>query len=148
MLKTQDAPSATPNGDVTKNSAANFENLPKTAQREVANFAVSDPAIAIASSRDQDRWQFQPDDSPQNVAIDDFQFNSNIALNMNGVDGNFTWEMIGLGLEEPLPTQEVIDELYVLPRMPPETSWNKTTGLIPTLADTRSTLRRSTRHYP
>lgn len=25
----------------------------------------------------------------------------------------FSWEMIGLGLEEPLPSQEVIDELYV-----------------------------------
>jgi hypothetical protein len=26
--------------------------------------------------------------------------------------GNFGWEMLGLGLEEPLPTQDVIDELY------------------------------------
>lgn len=25
----------------------------------------------------------------------------------------FQWEMIGLGLEEPLPTQDIIDELYV-----------------------------------
>jgi hypothetical protein len=28
-------------------------------------------------------------------------------------DSTFTWEMIGLGLEEPLPPQETIDELYV-----------------------------------
>lgn len=28
-----------------------------------------------------------------------------------GLDDNFNWEMIGLGLEEPLPTQEAIDEL-------------------------------------
>ena len=28
------------------------------------------------------------------------------------IDENFTWEMIGLGLEEPLPTQEAIDDLY------------------------------------
>ncbi|KAL2378057.1 hypothetical protein RJZ90_006279 [Blastomyces dermatitidis] len=27
--------------------------------------------------------------------------------------GDFSWEMIGLGLEEPLPAQDVIDELYV-----------------------------------
>lgn len=26
--------------------------------------------------------------------------------------GNFGWDMLGLGLEEPLPTQDVIDELY------------------------------------
>ncbi len=28
-------------------------------------------------------------------------------------DDGMTWEMIGLGLEEPLPTQEAIDELSV-----------------------------------
>ena len=28
-------------------------------------------------------------------------------------DENLSWEMIGLGLEEPLPPQEAIDELYV-----------------------------------
>jgi len=28
-------------------------------------------------------------------------------------DQTFTWEMIGLGLEEPLPPQDTIDELYV-----------------------------------
>lgn len=27
------------------------------------------------------------------------------------IDENFSWEMIGLGLEEPLPTQDAIDEL-------------------------------------
>lgn len=35
-----------------------------------------------------------------------------MGLNMNSVGGNFTWEMIGLGLEEPLPPQETIDELH------------------------------------
>ncbi len=29
-----------------------------------------------------------------------------------GLDTNFSWEMIGLGLEEPMPTQEAVDELY------------------------------------
>lgn len=28
------------------------------------------------------------------------------------LDANFSWEMIGLGLEEPMPMQEAIDELY------------------------------------
>ena len=28
-----------------------------------------------------------------------------------GMDDNFSWEMIGLGLEEPMPMQEAIDEL-------------------------------------
>ncbi len=33
-----------------------------------------------------------------------------------GGDDSFPWEMIGQGLEEPLPCQEVIDELCVSPR--------------------------------
>lgn len=28
-----------------------------------------------------------------------------------GLDDSFSWEMIGLGLEEPMPTQEAIDDL-------------------------------------
>ena len=28
--------------------------------------------------------------------------------------GNSQWDLISLGLEEPLPSQDVIDELYVL----------------------------------
>jgi hypothetical protein len=74
-----------------------------------ANFTVADPSIGIASSRDMDRWHFNGD-SP-NGAIDDFNFNSNISMGMGNVDSTFTWEMIGLGLEEPLPPQETIDEL-------------------------------------
>ena len=27
------------------------------------------------------------------------------------IDESFSWEMIGLGLEEPMPTQEAVDEL-------------------------------------
>lgn len=30
-----------------------------------------------------------------------------------GYNGEFPWEMVSLGLEEPLPAQDVIDELYV-----------------------------------
>jgi hypothetical protein len=28
------------------------------------------------------------------------------------LNGDFSWELMGLGLEEPLPSREVIDELY------------------------------------
>lgn len=28
-----------------------------------------------------------------------------------GLDDTVSWEMVGLGLEEPLPTQEAVDEL-------------------------------------
>lgn len=54
-----------------------------------------------------DRWQFNNgNNSPQpQAAADAFDFSG---LPMQN---NFTWEMIGLGLEEPLPPQESIDEL-------------------------------------
>jgi hypothetical protein len=75
-----------------------------------ANFNVTDPSIGIASSRDMDRWHFNAD-SPNNPPLEDFNFNGGMPMGMGGVDNNFTWEMIGLGLEEPLPPQETIDEL-------------------------------------
>lgn len=41
------------------------------------------------------------------------QLNKTNAHTTNTTD-SFSWEMIGLGLEEPLPTQETINELYVI----------------------------------
>ncbi|KAF7118203.1 hypothetical protein CNMCM5793_007604 [Aspergillus hiratsukae] len=37
--------------------------------------------------------------------------------------GNFGWDMLGLGLEEPLPTQDVIDELYAYISFPTSLNW-------------------------
>lgn len=47
--------------------------------------------------------------APDMMADPDFM--PQIDLNL---DQNFSWEMIGLGLEEPMPTQEAVDELYDL----------------------------------
>lgn len=79
-----------------------------------ANFNIQDPSIGIANARDRDRWHFNPE-SPQPGALEDFNFSGNVAVNMSSMDNNFTWEMIGLGLEEPLPPQETIDELCDFP---------------------------------
>jgi hypothetical protein len=53
--------------------------------------------------------QFEP------MAESSHQYPSSSGAMMPGTvldDGNaFSWEMIGLGLEEPLPTQEAVDEL-------------------------------------
>jgi hypothetical protein len=88
------------------------DTVPKPTQPGTAapNFTVPDPSIAIASSRDMDRWNFNGE-SPQNVPVDDFNFSNDLNMGVNSIDGNFTWEMIGLGLEEPLPPQDTIDEL-------------------------------------
>ncbi|KAK8055809.1 hypothetical protein PG993_001036 [Apiospora rasikravindrae] len=73
-----------------------------------ANLNITNPGIAIASDNDMDRWHFNGD-SPQPGTGDDFNFNTAMPM---GLDPSFTWEMIGLGLEEPLPPQETIDELH------------------------------------
>ena len=43
------------------------------------------------------------------MMMPDQEYMPQIDLNL---DHSFSWEMIGLGLEEPMPTQEAVDELY------------------------------------
>lgn len=90
---------------------------------------------------DLDSWNFTGDNSPQPPAPpDSFDFS---AIPM---PNNFTWEMIGLGLEEPLPPQESIDELsdhFPTPRMYHEPKTNTLRSAV-----TRSTSRRSTLQCP
>ncbi|KAK9794453.1 putative Fungal-specific transcription factor domain-containing protein [Seiridium cardinale] len=81
-----------------------------------AGFNVTNPSISIANDRDMDRWQFSGE-SPQATNNEEFNFAAptNMPMNMESMTSlpnNFTWEMIGLGLEEPLPPQETIDELH------------------------------------
>lgn len=130
LLKGQDIGATSP--DPSSNSASIIADG-KAKQNQhpaaTANFNVTDPSIGIASGRDMDRWRFNAD-SPQNVPRDDFNFNGSMAMNMNDMGSNFTWEMIGLGLEEPLPPQETIDELYVFSDLvPARTIMKLTTAL-------------------
>lgn len=70
-------------------------------------------AMLGANDWDIDTRNFNNNSPQQAPQLDDFNFNANLGMNMNGVGGeDFTWEMIGLGLEEPLPPQETIDELH------------------------------------
>ena len=69
---------------------------------------VTSNGLGLGNELDMDGWQVNGD-SPQ--PGNEFNFNS-MPLPMNSVTGDFTWEMIGLGLEEPLPAQETIDELH------------------------------------
>ncbi len=114
MLKTQDVPA--PTTEATKTLTINVDKVStKPSQRAAppaANFNVTDPSIGIPNGRDADRWHFNPE-SPQTGAVEDFNFNGSMPMGVPNVDSTFTWEMIGLGLEEPLPPQETIDELYV-----------------------------------
>lgn len=69
--------------------------------------------ITMGADWDMDRRNFNGESPQQGAPMDDFSFPPpNMGMNMNNVGGDFTWEMIGLGLEEPLPAQETIDELH------------------------------------
>lgn len=47
---------------------------------------------------------------PRKASIPAYQ---NGTTDTNGEDREYQWEMIGLGLEEPLPPQDVMEELCV-----------------------------------
>ena len=74
-----------------------------------ANFNVPDRSRGMATGGGMDQWQFHGDSA--SGGLDDFNLGNNLGLGMNSMGGDFTWEMIGLELEEPLPSQETIDEL-------------------------------------
>lgn len=82
-------------------------------QGHTPTFSVPNQPLGVSSDQDMDRWQYAGE-SPQTATMEEFNFNSSMTLpmdNMNNMNNNSHWEMIGLGLEEPLPTQETIDEL-------------------------------------
>lgn len=98
------------------NNNRNHNQNHNNSQRAPAtpNFNVTNPSIAIANDRDMDRWHFNEESPQAGGNLEDFNFNGNISMTMggmSGMDSSFPWEMIGLGLEEPLPPQETIDEL-------------------------------------
>lgn len=76
-----------------------------------ADFNISTPALNIGTGVDADRWGFNGE-SPS-APIDNMAFTADLNMGMGIDDSTFTWEMIGLGLDEPLPPQDTIDELYV-----------------------------------
>lgn len=70
------------------------------------SFGISSAGMGM----NNDNWGFNGE-SPR-PGLDPMAFPADLNMDMN-LDDNFTWEMIGLGLEEPLPPQDTIDELYV-----------------------------------
>ncbi|RWA10695.1 hypothetical protein EKO27_g4432 [Xylaria grammica] len=116
LLKTQE-PSSSTSPETSKTPNVAFEQARNQQATAPASFNVTNPSMAIAGDRDLDRWRFNGD-SPQGNGLDEFNFATNMPINMNSMDPSFTWEMIGLGLEEPLPPQDTIDELAPNQRPP------------------------------
>ena len=79
------------------------EPMPQTIGRQTA-----EPGYSTMDSSNS------PYTAPVSNMVPEAMTASDFAPDMSfGLDDNFSWEMIGLGLEEPLPMQEAIDELYV-----------------------------------
>ncbi|KAI1297593.1 fungal-specific transcription factor domain-containing protein [Xylaria venustula] len=110
LLKTQEPGSST-SPEAAKTPSVAFDQARNQQAAAPPNFNVANPSMVIGGDRDLDRWRFNGE-SPQGNGLDEFNFASNMPINMNSMDPSFTWEMIGLGLEEPLPPQDTIDELH------------------------------------
>ncbi|KAH6678397.1 fungal-specific transcription factor domain-containing protein [Halenospora varia] len=110
LLKTQEPTPAA--GDASQTSFSTG-SLSGVASRTIpaTDFTVQNASIGIVSGVNAERWGFNGD-SPQQPPMDDLTFTADMSMGMGIEDSTFTWEMIGLGLEEPLPPEETIDELH------------------------------------
>ncbi|KAF4971158.1 hypothetical protein FZEAL_9912 [Fusarium zealandicum] len=97
-----------PPQNVPKSTSIPLPPAPQTTAP--VNISIPNAPLGMAGDRDMDRWNFN--ESPQTGTVDDFNFNASMNMGMDNAGGTFTWEMIGLGLEEPLPPQDTIDELH------------------------------------
>jgi hypothetical protein len=107
LLKTQDPAAPTP--EVTPTSFGSSTGI-GLGSIPAGDFNITNPSITINTGVNADRWGFQGE-SPQ-PPMDNLAFTADMNMSMGLDDNTFTWEMIGLGLEEPLPPQETIDELH------------------------------------
>ncbi|KAI6713424.1 fungal specific transcription factor domain-containing protein [Diplocarpon mali] len=109
LLNTQDPVPAMPEVPTSFTREAGNASGIGLGALSTGSFNISNASINLGNVAEADRWGFNGE-SPQPV-IDNIDFSA-AHLNMDlGLDNTFTWEMIGLGLEEPLPPQETIDEL-------------------------------------
>ncbi|KAK2626795.1 hypothetical protein QTJ16_003970 [Diplocarpon rosae] len=117
LLKTQDTVPAVPEVPTNFTLGEGAASGIGPGALPAGDFTISNASISIGNGAEAGRWGLNGE-SPQPV-IDNMAFSTaNLNLSMGLDDNSFTWEMIGLGLEEPLPPQETIDELAPSQRPP------------------------------
>lgn len=108
LLKTQDPPGAT-----SENVSASFtgaqSNVSSAGLQAIANPDFQSQSQGVLNGLTPEGWRYNKE-SPQQP-MDDLTFTSDMTIGMGLDDSTITWEMIGLGLEEPLPPQDTIDDL-------------------------------------
>lgn len=101
MLKSQERTTTSPSQGASNVSGGGLRTVPPP------DISVPSPSLGVGG----ERWRYTGDTQP---ALDMGFSTSTLGIGL-GLDDNafHTWEMIGLGIEEPLPLQEVVDDLYV-----------------------------------
>lgn len=100
LLKTQD--SVEKEDDAPNNASDSSKTIPI-----ISTTQIPDPS-PVEESISNPLPEISPDTNMMDPSLD---FMQDQIFNMPSND--FSWEMISLGVEEPLPDPEVIDELYV-----------------------------------
>lgn len=106
QLKTQDA-SMDAAEPIPKSRASNG-NIDSTLN-SIAEEHIANGSTVNINGIDLENWGVHGD-SPSHP-VDNLGFGTNDFAGMGMDDPTFAWEMIGLGLEEPLPPQDTIEEL-------------------------------------
>ncbi|KAJ8061164.1 hypothetical protein OCU04_010237 [Sclerotinia nivalis] len=96
MLKSQE-----PN---TRNPSQSTSNVSRERLQTVPEFNVSGPSITAGD----ERWRYDSESEPP---LSGMGFSNTVDVGMGLDDFPSPWEMIGLGIEEPLPPQNAVDEL-------------------------------------
>lgn len=115
-MKTQDTVPPAPQQQQQQQQQSSNVSVNMNNATAAAPVTLSMGGSSLHMNSDTERWNLN-DESPSQIGgggLDDFNnFGTNMGgMPMNNVGTNFTWEMIGLGLEEPLPPQDKIDELH------------------------------------
>lgn len=101
MLKSQEPTTTSPIQGTNNISGVGLRSVP------APELNVPSPSIGV----DSERWRYNND--PQST-LNDMGFSNTMgSIGMGLDDFPSAWEMIGLGIEEPLPLPEAVDELYV-----------------------------------
>lgn len=108
LLKTQDPPGTVPEA-VPANFTGTQGTIGGAGLQTIATPDFRTASGTVLNGLNAESWNYNKE-SPQQP-MDDLTFATDMSMGM-GIDNNtITWEMIGLGLEEPLPPQDTIDEL-------------------------------------
>ena len=108
LLKTQDSPVTAPEG-VSTSFATAPSNVNLAGLQSIVTSEFQHSTSGVLNGLHTEAWRFNKD-SPQQP-MDDLAFTTDMTMGMGLDDSTITWEMIGLGLEEPLPPQDTIDDL-------------------------------------